>query len=233
MEIFDANLLPALSVFCGDTIPNHELSAAAMAQLPVGIDVSMPGYIPTGGADYRAMPELGEAIARQVMADSFDVTILRSMPKLRTPHAYGFVYRRIMRDRPIPSVPVVLNTFYPPNQPSVRRCADLGRSILRAIEQWDKDLRVAVIASGGLTHFVIDEEFDRLFLDAMREHDVSRIARLDEKLLQDGTSEVKNWVPLVVMMSALGLKPNVVDYVPIYRSEAGTGNAMGFVEWRA
>jgi 3-O-methylgallate 3,4-dioxygenase len=34
-------------------------------------------------------------------------------------------------------------------------------------------------------------------------------------------------------MADLGYEPNVVDYVPCYRSEAGTGNAMGFAYWRA
>ena len=51
-------------------------------------------------------------------------------------------------------------------------------------------------------------------------------------MFQDGTSELKNWVPLAGMMAELGLPPEVIDYVPSYRSEAGTGNAMGFVVWR-
>lgn len=45
--------------------------------------------------------------------------------------------------------------------------------------------------------------------------------------------EVKNWVPVAGAMADLDYKLNVVDYVPCYRSEAGTGNAMGFVYWRA
>ena len=117
MEIFDSRLIPALSVFCGTEIPNRELPPEVMANLPPGIDVSMPGYIPPGGADYRGVPELGEAIVRQAIADDFDVTMLREMPRPRTPHAFGFVYRRIMRDAPVPSVPVLLNTFFRPNQP--------------------------------------------------------------------------------------------------------------------
>jgi len=231
MEIFDPGLIPALGVYCGEAIPNHELPAELMARLPVGIDISMPGYIPPGGADYRGVPELGDRIVAQAIADAFDVTMLRKMPKPQTPHAFGFVYRRIMRDRPVPSVPVLINTFFPPNQPSVERCYAFGKSILRAIEGWQSDLRVAVVASGGLTHFVIDEEVDQLFFEAMREGDMQRVAALGEAVFQDGTSEIKNWVPLAGMMADLGLQPEIVDYVPCYRSLAGTGNAMAFVHW--
>jgi hypothetical protein len=143
------------------------------------------------------------------------------------------VYRRIMRDQPVPSVPVLINTFYPPNQPTVRRCYEFGKSIVRAIQSWQSDARVALIASGGLTHFVIDEHFDEAFLNALRQGSIEEVAAFGEAYFQSGTSEIKNWVPVAGAMSALGLEPTIVDYVPCYRSEAGTGNAMGFVYWRA
>jgi 3-O-methylgallate 3,4-dioxygenase len=231
MEIFDSRVIPALSIYCGAIIPNHELPPPVMAALPPGIDISIPGYIPPGGAEYRGVPELGEAIVRQTISDDFDVTILRDMPRPRTPHAFGFVYRRIMRDRPVPSVPVLINTFFPPNQPSVRRCFAFGKSILRAIRSWQSEARIAVIASGGLTHFVIDEAVDRLFFEAIRARDMERVASLGEAVFQDGTSEMKNWVPLAGMMAEIGFTPELIDYVPCYRSEAGTGNAMGFMRW--
>jgi 3-O-methylgallate 3,4-dioxygenase len=231
MEIFGPGMIPALAVYCGATIPNLELPAELMARLPVGIDISIPGYIPRGGASYHGVPELGEALVSQAMADQFDVTILRDMPKPQTPHAFGFIYRRIMRDAPIPSVPVLVNTFYPPNQPSVRRCYDFGKSMLKAIQGWDSNLKVAVMASGGLTHFVIDEAVDQLFFDAIRERNMEKVADLGEAIFQDGTSEIKNWVPLAGMMADIGFDADLIDYVPCYRSEAGTGNAMAFVHW--
>jgi 3-O-methylgallate 3,4-dioxygenase len=224
-------MIPAFAVYCGAEIPNHELPEELMKRLPPGIDISIPGYIPPGGADYHGFPELGESIVRQAITDRFDVTILRKMPRPQTPHAFGFIYRRIMRDTPIPSVPVMINTFFPPNQPTVARCYDFGKSILRAIENWDSELRVAVMASGGLTHFVIDEEVDQLFVQAIRDCDIGRVAALGESVFQDGTSEIKNWVPLAGMMADIGFTPELVDYVPCYRSPAGTGNAMAFMHW--
>ena len=100
------------------------------------------------------------------------------------------------------------------------------------MRRWDSELRVALIASGGLTHFVIDEGVDQLFLDAIRSRDTGPFKALGEAIFADGTSEIKNWLPLVGAMATLGLEPEVVDYVPCYRSAAGTGNAMGFVTWR-
>jgi 3-O-methylgallate 3,4-dioxygenase len=157
---------------------------------------------------------------------------MKRLPKPETPHAYGFVYRHIMRDDPAPSVPVVLNTFYPPNQPTVRRCYAFGQSLLHSIESWDSDARVAIIASGGLTHFVIDEEVDQIIFQALREGSVEPLAALGEEVFQAGTSEVKNWIPVAGAMAKLGFPMTLVDYVPVYRSLAGTGNAMGFVYWQ-
>jgi 3-O-methylgallate 3,4-dioxygenase len=137
-----------------------------------------------------------------------------------------------MKDKPVPSVPILINTFYPPNQPTVRRCYAFGKSILKAIKTWKSDARVALFGSGGLTHFVIDESVDQLFFEAMRKRDIASVANLGENIFQAGTSEMKNWVPLAGAMAELGYEPHLVDYVPCYRSPAGTGNAMGFVYWR-
>jgi hypothetical protein len=233
MELFtDANI-PAFAVYWGETILNHEYDAAQMARLPPGIPVSVPGHIPPGGTVYPGQPALGRHLIASAMRDSFDVAALREFPGAHQtiPHAFGFVYRQIMRDRPVPSVPVLTNTFYPPNQPTARRCYEFGKSIVRAIASWQSDARVALIASGGLSHFVIDERIDRVVLEALRTADITELAALGESIYQSGTSEIKNWIPVAGAMADLGLPMTLVDYVPCYRSEAGTGNGMGFVYW--
>jgi seryl-tRNA synthetase len=58
------------------------------------------------------------------------------------------------------------------------------------------------------------------------------VASLGEPIFQAGTSEMKNWIPVAGAMAELGLEPQLVDYVPCYRTEAGTGNAMAFVYWQ-
>lgn len=232
MELFDARSIPALSIYCGSVITNHDLPPERLAQLPVGIEVSVPGYIPKGGADYGGLPDLGLALAGHFVDQGFDPLVMRELPKPETPHAFGFVYRHLMRDDPVPSLPVLINTFYSPNQPTAPRCVAMGDVIFDAIRKWDADKRVAVIASGGLTHFVIDEDFDREFLDALTGSDIAGFAAAHgEGVFQSGTSEMKNWLPVARVMELAGFKANVVDYVPCYRSAAGTGNAMAFVTW--
>jgi 3-O-methylgallate 3,4-dioxygenase len=89
-----------------------------------------------------------------------------------------------------------------------------------------------MIASGGLTHFVIDEEVDQTVFAAMRARNLSAVIDLGEGIFQSGTSEIKNWIPVAGAMAELDFEMQVIDYVPCYRSEAGTGNAMGFVCWQ-
>ena len=55
------------------------------------------------------------------------------------PHAYGFVYHQIMGDKPPPNVPILMNTFYPPTQPSMKRCIAFGKALQKAIQAWDSD----------------------------------------------------------------------------------------------
>jgi len=61
----------------------------------------------------------------------------------------------------IPIVPLVVNTYYPPNQPTPRRCFALGSAVRKAIESFTLDFRVGILASGGLSHFTVDEELDQ------------------------------------------------------------------------
>ena len=89
-----------------------------------------------------------------------------------------------------------------------------------------------MFASGGLSHFVIDEDLDHKVLDALAANDADKLFAIPEDRYQSGSSEIKNWIPLSAIMADLDLDMTLVDYVPCYRSEAGTGNAMGFVYWQ-
>ncbi|HTY95305.1 MAG TPA: hypothetical protein VMC02_15565 [Steroidobacteraceae bacterium] len=232
MECFRHGVVPSLGIFYGPHFVNSEYDEERIAALPPGIAPSLPGHIPPGGATYPGSPELALHLLRHAQADGFDLCAMKRMPGDETPHAFGFLCRQIMSDRVIPSIPVFINTFYPPNQPTASRCAELGYSLLEAVKSWPQNVRVALLASGGLTHFVIDEEVDRQVLQAITTGTVSGITSLPESTFQSGTSEIKNWIPVVAAMSQLGMPAQIIDYVPCYRSLAGTGNAMGFVCWR-
>jgi AmmeMemoRadiSam system protein B len=144
-------------------------------------------------------------------------------------HAFSFVYGRLMHGKAVPTVPVMVNTYYPPNQPTPKRCYELGRTVRAAIESWPSDARVAVVASGGLSHFVIDEELDHQVIDALQRKNVEAIYALPRKRMNSGTSEIRNWLVTAGAVEHLDMK--LIDYVPCYRSPAGTGCAMGFAQW--
>ena len=146
-------------------------------------------------------------------------------------HAFGFVYRQIMRDGVVPHVPFITNTFFPPNQPTARRCFEMGRTVGRAIKAWRSEARVAIFGSGGMSHFVIDEELDAQIFAALAMRDAEALCGMGENMLQSGSSELKNWIAAAGALFETTLSGEVVDYQPCYRSEAGTGTANGFVYW--
>ena len=78
---------------------------------------------------------------------------------------------------------------------------------------------------------VIDEDFDQTVLSAMERGDEDALSRLPEEYFRVGTAEIKNWLPVIAAMIAERRQFHKIDYVPCYRSEAGTGNAMAFVYW--
>lgn len=236
MEVFTGDHVPALAMFWGDYVEGHPRTPEFLAKLNRAVARAEADRTPPVYTQYPCRPALGKHMIESAIAEGFDVTQLRRLPVGEigvnsAPHAYGFVYRRIMRDQVVPHVPVFVNTFYPPNQPPVARCFAFGRALARAVASWPKDWSVAVIASGGMTHFVVDEKLDASILDAIKKGDVAALSRIPESMFQSGTSEIKNWIAAAGAMAEAGLSMNLLDYVPCYRSEAGTGSAMGFAQW--
>lgn len=235
-EWFGDAIQPAFGMFYGEQVLNRTLTGVEEeGRSPVAIDVTNRYRTPEN--TYYPVPSgFSKHLIQSAVDDGFDITASRNLPnnadgEIGIGHAYSFVYTRILANKPIPLVPVHVNTYYPPNQPSARRCLELGRSIGRAIRSWPGAERVGVVASGGLTHFVIDEELDRRVLDAFRDRDTASLTGIPEDIYQSGTSEIKNWIAVAGMVWDVDLGLEILDYVPCYRTAAGTGCAMGFVTW--
>jgi Catalytic LigB subunit of aromatic ring-opening dioxygenase len=236
MEVFTGDHVPALGIFWGEYVEGHPRTPEFLARLNRAVARAEADRTPPVYTQYTCLPDLGRHMIESVTGEGFDVAQLRRLAVGEigvnsAPHAYGFVYRRLMRDQVVPHVPVFVNTFYPPNQPPAGRCFAFGQALARAVSRWPEDRSVAIIASGGLTHFVVDEELDACVLDAIQKSDVAALARIPETIFQSGTSEIKNWITVAGAMAEAGLRMKLVDYVPCYRSEAGTGSAMGFAQW--
>ena len=231
-EFFNPGLTPAITVYRGAQISNVQ----HLNEDQPGLNIAEPANSPEEGATYPGATDLADHILRSLADEDFDLAQSEQTPsgapRGGIPHAYGFFYHTILHDQTPPSVPVILNVHFPHNTPKVHRCLELGRGLYRAIKTFDGYRRVALMASGGLTHFVIDEEFDQQVMSAMKTGDEDALARLPESYFKVGTAEIKNWYPVIAAMNAAGRTYHQIDYVPCYRSEAGTGNAMCFAYWQ-
>jgi 3-O-methylgallate 3,4-dioxygenase len=148
------------------------------------------------------------------------------------PHGYAFVVKRLFNNQPRPIVPVFQNTCYPPNTPSAKRSYQLGQAIGSAINAWPEPARVAVIASGGLSHFVVDEELDRQLLAALETKDSHTLQSIPKERLYSAASESLNWIAVGGVMEKESLTFELVDYVPVYRTPANTGGGWAFGRWQ-
>jgi Catalytic LigB subunit of aromatic ring-opening dioxygenase len=230
-EAFDDDNMPALGIYYGETVDDAPTRTGARA------DLSDPKVAngPRARVSHPTEAALGEYLIERFIEAEFDVARSKKMPVGRRDgaigHAFYYVYRRLMDNEVIPNVPILVNTYYPPNTPTAARCYKFGQVLRQAIEGWDSDKRVAIVASGGLSHTVIEEDLDYRILDGLKHNDVHKLTDYSDLRFRAGTSEIKNWIILGGAMAGDGLQMNTVDYVPCYRTEAGNGCAMGFAEW--
>ena len=188
-------------------------------------------YEPVAKA-FPVASDLGEYLVGALMDANFDVAQSTRQPGHvgeGEGHAFAFPREVLMPNKSVPIVPVCINAYYPPNQPSALRCYDFGKALARAIKSWPKSSRVAFIATGGLSHFCLDEDFDRDLIAAMQHKDHKVIASVPPAKLKSGSGEIRNWIALAGAMESLNL--NWSDYIPCYRSPAGTGTGIAFAIW--
>jgi Catalytic LigB subunit of aromatic ring-opening dioxygenase len=229
-ELFGAGGIPAIGLFTGDALWDLPPDAERLAQTPA--DIRAAGWAAHAGAPdrYPVAADLSEHLARVLTGREFDLTVMSQQPAGRSlGHAFTFVRRRLRLAATVPVVPVLLNTYFPPNVPSPGRCWRLGEALRAGIESWAPAARVAVFASGGLSHFVVIEDLDRRVLAGLDHGDARVFEQIPVQLMRSGTSETLNWI---TAGSALrGLAFGLVDYIPAYRSPAGTGVGMAFATW--
>jgi hypothetical protein len=233
-EAFDDDNMPAINVYWGESIDDAPAESPDWGQAYMYTTAPM-GNPPRARVSHPTDAKLGLHLIEKLIGSGFDVAHSRYLPEDRhhgtIGHAFYYVYRRLMNNEVVPNVPILLNTYYPPNQVPMTRCYQLGKALRQAIEEWDSDKRVALIASGGLSHFVIEEDLDDQIIDGLRTRNEGKLTSLPDIRFNSGTSEIRNWVVVAGAMEQSELEMNLVDYAPCYRTEAGTGCAMTFAEW--
>ena len=236
-ELFQTDFTPAFLVYAGAEIENIFPDEEKQKRLDgMGLLISTPGHVPPGNAVYKGAPDVANALVTKLIDREFDVAMSEVMPKPHgvdhgIPHAYGFIIRRVMEDNPPPLIPIFANVGEGINQPRLQRMIKFGHALKAAIDELPDDLNIAIFSSGGFSHFTIDEEFDQQVMAAMVAGDEEKLMSFPENYFWGNTCETKSWYPMVAAMNDYGRKMDIIDYVPCYRSEAGTGQAMIFASW--
>jgi len=191
-----------------------------------GIPVSRP--VP-GDAD------MSWHLINTLVADEFDVTMCQDMlidHAVTIPMALMWP-SAASSDRPWPVkiVPVEINTVQHP-LPSMARCLKLGRSIGRALESYPRDLRVAIVGTGGLSHQLdgtragfVNKEFDALCLDKIvAEPEALTRYSIHELVELSGSQGVEflNWMAMRGALTGQVSELNRNYHIPVSNTAAAT-----------
>jgi 3-O-methylgallate 3,4-dioxygenase len=257
-EWFFEHNMPTFAVYWGDTAPLVPRWLPARVEDRAVAEAIVRGYGDLA-MDVPVASRFGRFLIEYLIEHDFDVTHFRYLDRLHggrvarryptrdgeldyvrdtapheqgLPHGVAFVVKRLFANEPGVILPVFQNTCYPPNQPTPRRCFALGQAIAAAVTAWSEPASVAIVASGGLSHFVVDEELDRTLLGALEGKNESALCSLPRHRLHSAASECLNWVTLGGALHHTGLKMELLAYVPVYRTPAATGGGWAFARWR-
>ena len=181
--------------------------------------------------DKAGHPDLANHLITGLIGRGFDIACKDALREGEgIDEAFGFVYDLMPEGATTPVVPFLLSRYLP-YQASAARCVALGHALRETIEAWDSDLRVGLMASGGLSHQVIDEELDNRVIAGLTKGDLGDLAELPQDQLNGapGTPEILNWVTVGAAMAPTNM--SLVDYVTAYRSMAGTGHGLTYGTW--
>ncbi|SEQ97644.1 protocatechuate 4,5-dioxygenase, beta chain [Amphritea atlantica] len=192
----------------------------------------------------KALVNNNEALASFIASDGaeqgFDWAVARSFT---TDHAFSIPYQLIVQraeaisGREIKAIPVYLGSAVDPFI-SMKRCRELGEQIAASVSRFDSDENVAVIGSGGISHWVgvkesgkVNPEFDQRIIDLCCNQDLDQmIALSDEQILEQGGNGAMELRNFVCAMAAVGAGTvSLIEYQPV--PEWVTG--LGFMELRA
>ena len=177
-------------------------------------------------------PDLAMHLANMVYAAGFEPSLSYRM---KLDHAFCVPLWKTGLD-PLPAiVPLVINALQPP-LPTMARCLQIGAVLAKAIRSYPADLRVVILASGGLSHSVgepcmgrVDEMFDHECAALLTHGDPDRLLAFltDDRVAQagNGAAELRFWV---AAHGAAGCRGFAMFH---YEALPSTFTGCGFGEW--
>jgi 2,3-dihydroxyphenylpropionate 1,2-dioxygenase len=166
--------------------------------------------------------EMAEDILDKLVRADFDIAYSEDAI---LGHTFAVPFEFVIGSRQIPVVPFHTNVYLPP-LPSPARCAALGREIARILSP--RTERVAVIASGGMSHYPgtwkysqPEFEFDRWMIAQLEEGKTDALLEMTvEQLDEVGNTELLSWSTM------MGLIGNVPGELLQYTATWHHGHAM-------
>lgn len=204
-------------IVTSDHLNNFTLTAPA----PFAIGTE-DEFVPLGdmGLPRDPIPGAGEfAIGLRSFAAGEGIDIAEAAP-LAPDHGVMIPLGIVDPDRRIPAAPLYVNTvFYP--DPSPADCRRMGETIAAYIAALADDVRVVLLAGGGLSHWVgmpqegtVVEPWDQAFLADMAAGDIDALAARDNANILDiagnGGLEVNAWI--VVAAAVPGARGETIFY---------------------
>ncbi|MCW5668769.1 MAG: hypothetical protein KIT86_03845 [Hydrogenophaga sp.] len=178
--------------------------------------------------DFDGVDGLGEAVHASLVQGGFDVSSARGMP---LDHAFACPLQLLFKRLSMPVLPLYVNCTVAP-LPTHRRCLELGKALGQALRAQGVVERVAVLGTGGISHWVgtpqtgtINEAFDRQFLGDFTQGRFEDIARWDSdeviRTAGNGAAEIRNWL---VAAGAFGARTaRSLAYEPVRAWSTGIG----------
>lgn len=161
--------------------------------------------------------EMAEDILNKLVVDyDFDMAYSEDA---ELGHAFSIPFEFLIGKRNIPVIPFFTNTYVPP-LPTPRRCEALGKAIADIVK--GRKERVAIVASGGMSHFPgtskytsPEFDFDRWLVSQMESGNPDALLNMTGSQLDEvGNTEMLNWA---VMYGAIGAVPGeLIDYIPTW-----------------
>lgn len=249
LECFDFNNYPAFAIYVGEKFRKSPRESRA----------PMIGQHAPPGFEFNGHPSLATAVLLGTMKRGFDPAFCLDMPKPDKGLASGVIrsVEELTTDLAMPVVPIMMNLYFAP-QVTGMRSYQFGKAVREVIDEFPKDLRVAVAASGGLWHTPgmpgawLNTEFDLTTLEHLKNGDALAMAQhFDSYVIPGGDTSQDQTTPIRISTGlpspggpafgtretcawiaaaavTEGRSTTIVDYIDVYASPVG--NAFAYCD---
>ncbi|MBV9329579.1 MAG: hypothetical protein JO352_38240 [Chloroflexi bacterium] len=218
-ENFPRTAMPPFAAFIGDETFGY----------PFKLLDNYFGESPGEPVTVRGSSDVARRLVSATSEAGFDVAYSESLPDTRWGLPHSIIRLVHLLGIQVPVLPIFINALYEPAA-TPRRCYGLGQAVGEFLEsETDRDLRITVIGSGGLSHTprgplagYINAEHDRWVIEQLRAGQGEALGKLTtDELWQGANHELREWLPAIAMVAQH--RPDFLQHILSYRMIAGYG----------